>query len=72
MKANEIRGKSRQEIKDDIDARNREILNIKFQWQSGEIRNPAQRKGVRRDVARLKTVLREMDLGINKLGTTTE
>ncbi|HHT9106528.1 MAG TPA: 50S ribosomal protein L29 [Candidatus Wujingus californicus] len=66
MKANEIRLKSRQEILDEIDATNRELLNIKFQWQVGETRNPAQKKRCRIDIARLKTILREVDLGINK------
>lgn len=66
MKASEIRLKSRQEILDEIDATNRELLNIKFQWQVGETRNPAQKKRCRIDIARLKTILREVDLGINK------
>lgn len=66
MKASEIRTKSRQEILDEIDASRRELLNICFQWQAGETRNPAQRKGIRRNIARLETILREIDLGVNK------
>jgi large subunit ribosomal protein L29 len=65
LKVSEIRMKSRQEILDEIDACRRELLNIRFQWQAGETRNPAQRRDIRRDVARLKTILREMDLSIN-------
>ena len=60
-----MRMKSRQEIVDEMDACRRELLNIRFQWQAGETRNPAQRRDIRRDVARLKTILREMDLSIN-------
>jgi len=60
-----MRMKSRQEILDEIDACRRELLNIRFQWQAGETRNSAQRRDIRRDVARLKTILREMDLSIN-------
>ncbi|MDN3515056.1 MAG: 50S ribosomal protein L29 [Candidatus Brocadia sp.] len=66
MKADEIRNKSRQEILDEIEASRRELLNIRFQWQAGETRNPAQRKGIRRHIARLETILMEMDLGTNK------
>jgi large subunit ribosomal protein L29 len=66
LKTSEIRLKSRQEILDEIDATSRELLNIKFQWQVGETRNPAQKKRCRIDIARLKTILREVDLGINK------
>lgn len=65
MKTDEIRGKSRQEILNEIDASRRELLNIQFQWLTGETRNPAQRKGIRRNIARLETILREMTLGIN-------
>ena len=65
MKASEIRMKSRQEISDEIDACKRELLNISFQWQAGETRNPVQRRSIRRDIARLKSILREMDLSIN-------
>ncbi len=66
MNASEIRIKSRQEIVDEINACRRELLNIRFQWQAGESRSPAQRKDSRKNIARLKTILREMDLGINK------
>ncbi|HHT9135657.1 MAG TPA: 50S ribosomal protein L29 [Candidatus Wunengus sp. YC60] len=72
MKVSEIRMKSRQEILDEIDASRKELLNIRFQWQAGETRNPAQRRVVRRDVARLKTILREMDLSINTQPKTKE
>jgi large subunit ribosomal protein L29 len=44
----------------------RELLNLRFQWQVGELRNSAQYKQTRKDIARLKTVLRETELGINK------
>lgn len=60
-----MRMKSRQEILDEIDACSRELLNIRFQWQAGETRNPAQKKGIRRDIARLKTILSEMDVSGN-------
>ncbi len=65
MKASEIREKSYQEIIDELEACKRELLNFRFQWQSGEIRNSAQYKQIRKDIARLKTVLRESELGIN-------
>jgi large subunit ribosomal protein L29 len=66
LKASEIRIKSRQEILDEIDASKRELLNVRFQWQAGETRSPAQRKDIRKNIARLNTILKEMDLGINK------
>ncbi len=65
MKASEIREKSHQEILEELDGCKRELLNFRFQWQAGEIRNSAQYKQIRKDIARLKTVLREVELGIN-------
>jgi len=65
LKASEIREKSHQDILEELEACKRELLNYRFQWQAGEIRNSAQYKQIRKDVARLKTVLREVDLGIN-------
>ena len=65
MKASEIREKSHQDILEELEACKRGLLNYRFQWQAGEIRNSAQYKQIRKDVARLKTVLREVELGIN-------
>ena len=65
MKVSEMRMKSRQEILDEIDACRRGLLNIRFQWQAGETRNPAQKKDIRRDIARLETILREIDASGN-------
>jgi len=65
LKASEIREKSHQEILEELDGCKRELLNFRFQWQAGEIRNSAQYKQIRKDIARLKTVLREVELGIN-------
>ena len=65
MKASEIREKSHQEILEGLEDSKRELLNYRFQWQAGEIRNSAQYKQIKKDIARLKTVLREVELGIN-------
>lgn len=67
MKIVEMRSKSVQEIIDEIEASRRELLNMQFQWLAGETRNPAQRKSIRRNIARLKTILREMESGMHPL-----
>ncbi|MBV6518413.1 MAG: 50S ribosomal protein L29 [Candidatus Brocadia sp.] len=64
MKPIEIRSKSKQEILNEIDASRRSLLNMQFQWLAGETRNPAQRRDIKKSIARLKTVMREMELGI--------
>jgi large subunit ribosomal protein L29 len=40
----------------------RELLNLRFQLATGQLDNVAQVKNVRRDVARVLTVLREMEI----------
>lgn len=65
MKASEIREKPHQEILEELEACKRELLNLRFQWQAGELRNSAQYRQIRKNIARLKTVLREAELGIN-------
>lgn len=65
MKASEIREKSHQEMLEELEGCKRELLNFRFQWHAGEISNSAQYKHIRKDIARLKTVLREVELGVN-------
>ncbi len=66
METAEIRTKSREEILEELEGCKRELLNLRIQWQAGELKNSAQYAKTRRDIARVKTVLREMELGINK------
>lgn len=65
MKASEIREKSHQEMLEELEGCKRELLNFRFQSQAGEISNSAQYNHIRKDIARLKTVLREVELGVN-------
>jgi large subunit ribosomal protein L29 len=65
MKTGEIRGRSRQEILEEIEGCKRELFNLRFQWQSGELRNSSQYKKTRKDIAMMNTILREMEAGIN-------
>jgi large subunit ribosomal protein L29 len=44
-----------------VEAR-RELLNLRFQLATGQLDNVSQLKSVRRDVARILTVLREMEI----------
>ena len=62
MNATEIRdltGKERLEKMDDL---SQEKFNLKFQLATGKIEAPGRLKSIRRDIARLKTIVRESDL----------
>jgi large subunit ribosomal protein L29 len=59
MKAEEIRGLSEKEREEKIADFGQEIFNLKFQLATGKIENPSRLRGLRRDIARLKTIQRE-------------
>ncbi|MDA0262065.1 MAG: 50S ribosomal protein L29 [Proteobacteria bacterium] len=59
MKAEELKGKSADEISDELLALKKEAFNLRFQRASGQLENTARMREVRRDIARLKTVMRQ-------------
>ena len=59
MKASDVRAKSDDELKEQLLDLRKEAFNLRFQAASGQLENTAQVKSVRRDIARIKTVLGE-------------
>ena len=59
MKAADVRAKTDDELKADLANLKKEALNLRFQQASGQLENTARRKLVRRDIARILTVLDE-------------
>ena len=41
-----------------------ELFNLRFQAATGQLENPGRIRSVKRDIARIYTVLRERELGI--------
>ncbi len=60
MKASELRKKSKDELGAMLLELSREQFNLKMQKGTGQLSKPAQVKKVRRDVARIHTILNEM------------
>lgn len=67
MKVFELREKSRQELTDLLDGLYKEIFNLRIRRGAQELPNPLRLRTIRRDIARVRTVLREDELGIRKL-----
>ncbi|MBE7023081.1 MAG: 50S ribosomal protein L29 [Ruminococcaceae bacterium] len=65
MKINEIRDLSAQEINDKIQDLKKELFNLRFQDAMNQLDNPMRIVAVKKDIARLKTVLKEQELGLN-------
>ena len=59
MKAGELRTKSEDELKDSLIGLRKEAFNLRFQRASGQLENTARIREVRRDIARIKTLLRQ-------------
>ncbi len=59
MNASDLRRKSSDELKLELDALLREQFNLRMQKGTGQLSRPDQIRKVRRDIARIKTVLNE-------------
>jgi len=57
MKAEDIRLKSADELKDQLEELRKEAFNLRFQAASGQLENTARARQVRRDIARVKTII---------------
>ncbi|MEL6198241.1 MAG: 50S ribosomal protein L29 [Pseudomonadota bacterium] len=62
MDAKELRGKTPDELRDQLEALRKEAFNLRFQQATGQLENTARMRIVRRDVARVKTILNEKAL----------
>ena len=61
MKAQEIRDLTSEEIKNKIDAWEEELFNLRFQARLGQLANPLQLRLIKRDIARAKTILKQIN-----------
>ncbi len=59
MDATDLRTKSDDELKDELLALKKEQFNLRFQRAGGQLENTARVREVRRDVARIKTIVTE-------------
>ena len=64
MKTNEtlkaLRAKTLAELDTDLKAKKSELFNLRFQLATGQLQNTAAINECRKDIARVKTVMREM------------
>jgi len=62
MKPQEIRALTDGEIRQKLDEAYETLFNLRFQRAIGQLTNTARLREVRREIARLKTILREREL----------
>ncbi|MEL7137443.1 MAG: 50S ribosomal protein L29 [Pseudomonadota bacterium] len=59
MNASELRSKTPDELRDQLEALRKEAFNLRFQAATGQLENTGRVRTVRRDAARVKTILNE-------------
>ena len=59
MKATDVRARTDDELAEQLDTLGRESFNLRFQRANGQLENTSRARQVRRDIARIKTVLSE-------------
>jgi len=65
MKANDIRDmreKTVSELDDELKALKTELFKLRFQHATNQLDNPLKLRSVKRDIARVKTIQREIEL----------
>lgn len=62
MKAHELRPLTENELYSRLDEGYQELFNLRFQNATGQMTNTARKGQVRREIARIKTILREREL----------
>lgn len=62
MQADDIRNMNQAEIQQHLDDARQELFNLRFQIATRKLKNHQRVKAVRRDIARLYTIVREREI----------
>jgi large subunit ribosomal protein L29 len=62
MKASEIKELSMEEMLRKLDDLKEELFNLRFQHETGQLENPQKMKQTKRDIARVKTIIKQSEL----------
>ena len=65
MKIADIRNKSIDELQKELVSLKEELFKLRFQHATNQLENPQQIVAVKKDIARVKTVIRELELKAN-------
>lgn len=62
MKPSEIREMSTDEMRQKLQDAKQELFNLRFQHEVGQLENPKKLVQTKRDIARMQTILREVEI----------
>ena len=59
---NKFRQMTDVELSSELDKMKKELFNLRFQHVTGQLENPVKMREVKRDIARVKTIIREKEM----------
>ena len=62
MEMNKFRQMTDVELSSELDKMKKELFNLRFQHVTGQLENPVKMRDVKRDIARVKTIIREKEM----------
>ena len=65
MELKKMREMSEVELNAELVKMKKDLFNLRFQHVTGQLENPVRMREVRRDIARVKTIMREVEQGRN-------
>ena len=65
MKASELFDMTNKELEVKLDSLKQELFNLRFKHATGQLENANQLNFIKKDIARVKTVLRQRELNIS-------
>ena len=69
MKMDNIRDLTMAELSEELMKMKNELFNLRFQHVTGQLENPMRMTDVKRDIARIKTVIRENEMAAEQQAT---
>jgi len=68
VKASELRNLTKEELQKKLKEARQELFNLRFQLATGQLKNYKRIKQVKKDIARILTVLKEIETEGEKVG----
>ena len=69
MKMEKVRELTMNELNEELKKMKNELFNLRFQHVTGQLENPMRMKDVKRDIAKIKTVIRENEIAAEQQAT---
>ena len=62
MELKKMRELTEDELNTELDKMKKELFNLRFQHVTGQLENPVKMRELKKDIARVKTIIREKEL----------